>query len=323
MCAGGEATIRPAVYLPGQIDKVTGTSIESTKEAQIKAATSQRATHAPAIAYHLKDAILFDGSIYRGRLRHLVADSSLFHSVSSEPRHLKVIGLASSYIGHRYFGHWLLDDCVQYLLAETNGTPLCLRRPHDRIGHQKQYATYFAQDWSPIDRARIDHLVVYQDFAQNTLKRTRYRILRERIRGRFRCANGRSLVYLKRGESGVRRVIQNEEEIINVLQRHGFEVASVESDSLVGLQRVLVNAQLVISIEGSHAAHCAYSVPENSGLIVLQPPDRFTAWHRDWSEAVGVRFGFVVGAVGERGYVFSSLEILRTVDLMLKRLEHG
>ena len=148
------------------------------------------------------------------------------------PRNLKTVGLASSYVGNKYFYHWLVDDCLQYLLAENIGQPLCLRRRIYRENHQKQYEAFFNQDWTPIDRAWIDNLIVYQDFGQNSLKRTRYRTLRGRLKAQIFCDDCRSLVYLRRGASGERRIIQNEEEIIDVLARSGFKVIDIERDSL-------------------------------------------------------------------------------------------
>ena len=321
LCAEERAIRRPAIFLPGQLERVTGTGAYSTKEGQIAAATSSTATHAPTIAYHIENAVLFDGSIYAGRLKHFVADKSLFNSSTSEPRHIKTVGLASSFMGTRFFAHWLTDDCIQYLLAEKNGQPLCLRGPTYREGHQQKYQAYFDQDWTPVDRAWIDHLIVHQDFAQNSLKGARYRLLRGRVRARFPSSSSRLLVYLRRGATGVRRVIQNEDEIIDVLTQRGFVVVDIERDSLEHLLEILASAKIVISIEGSHAGHCAFSVPENSGFLVLQPPDRFSGWHRGWMDSVGVRFGFVVGALGDRGYCFDCSEILRTLDLMLKSLD--
>jgi Glycosyltransferase 61 len=40
------------------------------------------------------------------------------------------------------------------------------------------------------------------------------------------------LVYLKRGKSGQRRVLQNEEDLIEVLTKQGFVVVDVENDDL-------------------------------------------------------------------------------------------
>jgi hypothetical protein len=53
---------------------------QTTKEAEIAQAISTTATHVPTVAYHIKDAVLFDGSIYAGRFRHSIADKSLFVS---------------------------------------------------------------------------------------------------------------------------------------------------------------------------------------------------------------------------------------------------
>jgi hypothetical protein len=319
-----KATIHPVIFLPGQIDKITGTGfVLVSKEDQISRVLSRSVTHGKTIAYHIKEAILFDGSIYHGRLRHFVAEKSLFQS-SSQVRRLETVGLASSYSGTKYFGHWLADDCLQYLLAEKHGQPLCLRRPTGGEMHRKKYETYFGQDWSWTDRALINHLIVYQDFAQNGLKRARYKILRARLRERFHHGKiGGSLVYLRRGGTGTQRLIENEQEIVDVLTKNGFVTVNVEMDTLEHLLGVLAGAKLVISIEGSHAAHCIFSVPENSGLIALQPPDRFMAFHRDWTEAVGVRFGFVVGVTDGIGYRFSTSEILRTVDLMLRSIDQS
>jgi hypothetical protein len=326
LCAEETVKLRRAIFLPGQTDRATGTNPGSTLEYEIGAATSETAQTLPTVAYHIRDAVLVDGSIYHGRFKSLFAARSIFKSPapSSEPRDLEMVGLASSHLGSRYLGHWLVDDCIQYCLAEDYGEPLCLRAPI-YPDHQKQYQTYLKQDWTPIDRAWIDHLIVYQDFywrhAQDRLRRAQLITLRKRARAHLPSEGRRSLVYLRRGATGERRIIQNEEELLDVLKKHGFIVLDVESDSLEGVLRVLASAKIVVSLEGSHAAHCVYSVPDSSGLILLQPPDRFFGFHRGWSESAGVRFGFVVGALAEGGYYFSPSEILRTVDLMLRSIE--
>jgi hypothetical protein len=104
------------------------------------------------------------------------------------------------------------------------------------------------------------------------------------------------------------------------LENLGFVVADIETDSLDQVLGLLAKAKVVISLEGSHATHCTFTVPENSGLILLQPPDRFLGFHRGWTTSAGVRFGFLVGTLTEDGYHFSISEILRTLDLMLKEI---
>jgi uncharacterized protein YlbG (UPF0298 family) len=323
LCPEETIRLRPSIFLPGQLDRIKGTVPESTINLEISAATSETATPEPTIAYHIRNVILIDGSIYRGRFKYFIAPRSFYKSPSSAPRQFKTVGLASSQLGSKYFAHWLIDDCIQYRLAENYGQPLCLRGA--LYSDQETYQSHLGQDWTPIERAWIDRLIIYQDYywriAQDSMRGTEIRTLRERVRSRLPCKGVRPLVYLRRGKTGSRRMVQDEEDILDVLKGHDFTILDVDSDSLEHLLAKLSNAKIVVSMEGSHVAHCVYTVPDNSGLIILQPSDRFVSFHRGWSESAGVRFGFVVGTLGKNGYHFSSSEILRTVDLMLKCLE--
>src|SRR5882762_7177424 len=272
--------LSPAVFLPGQIDKVTAHSASgTTSEHELREATELETAHAATVAYHVKDAALIDGSIYAGRWKMPLADRSFFKS-AAEPVRLPTAGLVSSLNGTRYFGHWLTDDCTQYLLAEEFG-PLCAKMPdyRDRSGYER----YFDQRWTQTERATIDHLVVFEDFAQNQAKGQRYRLLRERLRANF-AKGPRTFVYLKRGTLGAMRRVVNEAELIETLTKSGFVVADLNSESLEQVLSKLVNAKIVISLEGSQIAHCCYAIPDESGLIVLQPADRFVATHRSWAD---------------------------------------
>ena len=149
LCPEEKTTLRPAVFLPGQLDRIirfkpTDAVAVTTKEGEIAEAIATTVVHAPTIAYHIKDAILFDGSFYAGRFKHPIADLSLFNSDRQKPIHIKSCALASSYLGTKFFYHWLADDCTRYLLAEEVGTPLRLRMP--AYGHLQNYQTYFNED---------------------------------------------------------------------------------------------------------------------------------------------------------------------------------
>jgi Glycosyltransferase 61 len=318
LCPEEKQTTRPPIYLSGQLDRLTGATEHLSLEVEIASMLAKEYTHAATIAYHIKDAVLLDGSVYSGNLRHFLADHAAIAS-DAEARHFESAGLASTSVGCRYFGHWLHDDCIQYLLAEQTGTPICVGDPPWK--HRQQYASYFEQDWTPTDRAYVEDLVVYQDFGQNSLKRQRYKMLAKKIATKFSSSEERGeLVYLRRGSTGLSRVIQDDPAISETLAQFGFTIIDANGDLDLILQN-LTQAKLVVSIEGSHIAHCCYSLEENCGLIVLQPSDRFTAVHRHWTQCVGINFGFVVGTPGEHGYRFSTDEILRTADMMLKRIE--
>jgi hypothetical protein len=316
LCTEETTRTRPAVYLPGQLDRILDGTGHQPVANEIASMIATTYTHAPTIAYHVKDAIISRGSVYSGNLRHFISSGSNL-SANCEIRHLMQAGLASTTVGARYFGHWLIDDCVQFLLANQTGAPICMSSADFK--HKKQYADYFAQDWAPSDSAIVDDLVLYQDFAQNSLKRRRYSELSSLI---SRILPPREepdhLVYLKRGRTGVLRAIENEEALVDELVKHGFKIVDVADDNVHDILSRLSKAKLVVSIEGSQIAHCTYALSRNSCLLVLEPPDHFTAIHRHWTECVGIHFGFVVGKKGSGGYRFSSSEILSTSDNLLK-----
>jgi capsular polysaccharide biosynthesis protein len=316
LCAEEPATYSPAIYLAGQLERITNSPVESTKEIEIAAATTLSDTHPPTLAYHLSNAVLVDGSVYVGNLRHFLTDRRQQAGRPIDAGSYENCGLVSSYYGVKYFGHWLRDDCATHLLASALGIPP-LFLPIPASPHEKQYRSLFDHTDPPAVLAWIEHLVVFDDMAHNSLRLKRYEALRETVARHFPRKHHQRLVYLKRGKSGQRRVLQNEEDLIEVLTKQGFVVVDVENDDLKTIIATLVDAKLVVSIEGSHIAHCTFAVPRDSALLVLQPPDRFAANHRKWANCLGVRFGFVVGSVGQHGYIFDPVEVARTVDLMM------
>lgn len=275
------------------------------------------ARHAPTKAFHIKDAVIHRGSVYAKNMRWF-----LFHPSENrnpwEGRHLKDAALVSSAVGCRYFGHWLRDDCNQHFLAASSWPTVAMgREPTD---HQKQYATLFGQDWATTDSATVDHLVIYQDYGENSSKRARAKQLASRIAPADKATNRSARIFLRRGSAGAARPIHNEDALLDSLTAQGFEVVDVTSD-LSSIIRKLSSAKLVVSMEGSHIAHCAYCLSEGCALLVLQPHDRFTSVHRGWSSSRGIRFGFAVGTGNSRGYEFAATDILRLSDALLDPID--
>ncbi|QND70432.1 glycosyltransferase 61 family protein [Tardiphaga robiniae] len=317
LCPEEKAETWPSIFLPGQLDRVTATSEHLPLSAEIESIVAREYTHAPTYAYHISDAVLYRGSIYAGNLRYFITEPGRFGRMS-DVEYFSQAGLASTAVGYRYFGHWLRDDCIQYVAASNYGPPLCVRL--DLSPHMEQYASCFAQDWSGASQAIVDHLVLFQDHAQNSLKRFRYEQLSSRIAQVFPNNGVRNkLVYVRRGEAGQARLIENEDALVEALVQQGFEVLDVASDFST-IIRVLRAAKLVVSIEGSNINHFNFCAGPGCALIVLEPPDRFIAFHRHWAECVGVRFGFVVGTKRGEQYAFSAAEILKTADMALNEI---
>ena len=312
LCAEDVSELRPAIFLKDQIEKVVGAPAESNRGAELDHVLRRTVTNAPTIAFHIKNAVLVDGSVYAGRMRHMIANKSV--AANKSVSYVDTAAICSSAAGSTYFGHWLADDVLTYMLAERYGKPICCA-PNSPFGHMPLYEEIFGQDWAATDRAHVGHLILFQDFAQTSLKRRRQLELRSKVLRRFAPTANNYLIYLRRGNTGVSRPIANEPEIVDGLAREGFTILDIRTDSLERILSCLVSSRIVVSIEGSQTYHGAYALPAGSGLLLLQPPDRFTATQRDWSENIGARFGFVVGDRGENATYFSFHDIMKTVDL--------
>lgn len=314
LCPAETTRTRPAIFLPGQLDRVTAASEHLPLKAEFESMLAPVYEHAPTIAFHIKNAVLHRGSVYADNMRYFIADKRAFRD-TADSHYLASAALTNTAVGYRYFGHWLRDDCIQYLLAEQLSEPMSFRI--NLSPHMQAYSKLFQQDWSGISLARVNHLVIFQDYAQNSLKRARYQLLSSRVAKAFPTSTAPDkLVYIKRGRTGKARSVSNEDALIDVLVRWGFEIIDVSSD-LTSIVSTLRRAKLVVSVEGSNINHFNFAASPGSALLVLQPADRFLAFHRHWCECVGIRFGFVVGIRDEQGYLFPAEEVLKTSELLL------
>lgn len=308
-----------AVYLKEDLDKITGTFHGAAREhvnSEIKSAIAREVTHAACLAYHLRDAIVYNGRIYAGRYKHFIARNG----ESSDPIHSHQAAVVSTSFGLKFFGHWLSDDCLQYEIARDTGVQPLNVSPV-AYAHRPYYSAWFEQVWdNPAYRAYVDELVIYQDFAQGSYKRKRIASLRERLASHVMPQKPGGMVLLKRGlRQGAVRRIANEAEIERVLSSKGFEIVESDGCDAASMLSTLMGASLVISMEGSHSVPALFAMSSSGALIQLQPPDRFVSLQRELIGAAGVKkFGFVVGDKRDGGYHFDPSNILRVSDLALR-----
>jgi hypothetical protein len=317
LCPEERGEFCPSIYLDGQLDKAIGAASGTDLVAQLRPVINRNVIHAPTIAYHIEKAVLTNGSVYSGNMKYFLYPKPP-KSTKTSPVHMKTAALVSTKLGTQFFGHWLKDDCTQYMLAGRHGAPLSVPPLYTRVD-QHQYESLFSQNWSAATEARIDHLIIYQDFSQNSLKRHRYHVLTAAIRSRL-APKAAAFVYFKRGKTGIPRLIANEDEIIKTLYKKGFIVVDMASDTLETIITSLMDAKIVVTLEGSHLSHCWFSPENKSGVVTLQPPECFTSITKGWLDAVSARFGFVIGDRREGCTWFSVSEILKTVDLMVSDL---
>jgi capsular polysaccharide biosynthesis protein len=119
-----------------------------------------------------------------------------------------------------------------------------------------------------------------------------------------------------RGVSGTQRALANEAEIVSALARRGVVILQAEALSARELVDKLFGARLVISTEGSQLSHALFTLRDDGGILVIQPPDRFFTSHMDWARALELRFGIAVGKPAEDGFYLPLDDLLRSIEAM-------
>jgi capsular polysaccharide biosynthesis protein len=71
----------------------------------------------------------------------------------------------------------------------------------------------------------------------------------------------RSRLYIPRGKADWRRLI-NEQEVVAVLERHGFEIVDFGTLTAIDQIRKVANADAIVSVLGAGSAITAFSPPD-------------------------------------------------------------
>lgn len=309
-----EATSVPAaIYLDDGLDRVAGIGVSTTRENELRRVKGGRTEHAPTVAHEIRQAHLLDGNLYKGPWRWPLARGRVPLYSRGDCGFAGSGALACTLFGGIYFGHWMRDDLTLALAAEEIDEPLIVERAAFR--HEPGYRELLGVHACAQAACAFDRIVVVEDFSQNACKRKRYDELRARLAARIPGAPLRR-VYLRRGAIGAQdtRALSNGAEVESFLVGQGFGVVDPDRLSSEELCRHLRGARIVVGIEGSHLAHAIYTMADDGVICALQPPNRFNNIYKDYTDCVGMRYAFVVGAPARCGFVIELDDLARTLE---------
>ena len=311
ICPAERGRVPPAIFLEDDLDKITAVMEDTTREQEMARIRGGEVEHAAAVAYRISDCELLDGSLYKGSVRLPLTKQSE-HLIGADVNEFITEGaLAGSYYGSFYFGHWLTDDLTLYFAAEPLGKPVIAARPP--YGHEPDYRELLDIHPHPATRARFGSLVIFDDFGQNSFKRKRYEEIRARLLKVPAAATG-GRVFIRRGHQGAARTLTNSTEIENILRSQGFRILDPEHSTVYEIIEATRSARLVVGLEGSHMLHCIYTMAQNGGICVLQPPYRFNNVLKNYSDCLGMTYGFVTGGACEGGFFVDPGELIQVLD---------
>lgn len=315
---GETSRVPPAIYQGGALERIRGLSIWRKWEFEQRMIRGESIDHAPSSACLLRDVAVEGAFLYKGAAIEMPGYGRDRWWLGGAPpvERIERAELVSSKSASHFFGCWLLEELPLSLLIGDDPDKISLACKS--YEHEAGYRELLDEPRARlVSRARVGEMVLHTDFGQNRHREMRYRELRRRLRARVaegsRCAAPG--IYLKRGATGERRILANEQEVEALMQRLGFDVVDPQRLSAEEIAARTLDARVVISVEGSHISHVIYSMSDDATLLVLQPPNRFSLAYKEYTDRMGMRFAFVVGEPHSDGFTVAPAQIEATLDL--------
>lgn len=307
---------RPSYALPGQLERVTHFQFSGV-DPQSDLAGGREVFHTATRAHLLRDATLFDGCLYKGGFSLWLHPRTSLPIVPRLEQEIDRAALYSTTSGSRYFGNWLIDDCVTYPLAVQHGTPITTTKMFEP--HMTGYETLLGMRPQRCKSAYMHEVVVFEDFGLNANKALRSRRLREALIATVgdpvRPHPG---VFLQRGGTGERRLLLNELELAEQLARtRGLRIVNPAQMTAAEIVEACAGSQIVVGVEGSQLFHAFAVLAPGACVLTLQPPMRFVTWIKNLTDCQDQHFGYVVGLPRGSDFWVDPDEVERTFDLLL------
>ncbi|MFY0729839.1 glycosyltransferase 61 family protein [Pseudomonas sp. NFX15] len=324
--APGEVAIAPpAFFLPNQLERVTGWAGDQFYPFEHPRRTMEGigpVEHGPTRGYLLKNAWLIDGTLYNGN-----AKSWLSPRTSRLPRirvetEIERGALYCTAGGNKWFGSWLMDDCITYPLACNEGVPVTTAVSDELVSaakhgilHAPGYENWLGMKPVRLRNAFFHELVIFDDLSQNRHKHLRFRTMGEKLLSHVN-ASSHPGVFILRGNKGELRLLRNEMELAERLRdRRGFRIIDPAKSDVATIVAACAGARTVVGIEGSHLIHGVNVLQPGGSLLILQPPNRFLCFFKYLTDRDHQNFGFVVGKQEGEGFSVDAQEVERTLDL--------
>jgi hypothetical protein len=309
----GTSVSRRAYYLPGQLERVTGWAFMS-EHPRRQMEGGIEIVHAPTRGYLLKNAWLIDGVLYKNNAcsyRH--PRSRRWTPQLLVENEIDRGAVYCTEVGSKYFGQWLMDDCVTYPLASAEGVPITTAQyasPH----------TLAYEDWLGMRPARLQsaflkEAVIFEDRGHNQHRSARFRAMSEKLLSRVKVQSHPG-VFILRGGTGESRNLHNEMEMAEYLrEKRGFRIVDITKTDFSTIVATCAGARVVAGIEGSHLIHGVMALPSGGAILTIQPPNRFCDSFKATMDRDQQHFGFVVGIAEGGGFRVDPDEVERTLDL--------
>lgn len=319
--APGETSIAPPAYfLPHQLERVTGW--EFISEHPGRAMEGGSITHGATRGFLLKNVWMIDGALYKNNARSWLAPRTTLWPQVRVEHEIERGAVFCSALGNKYFGSWLIEDCVTYPMACNEGIPVTTAKPVKRVAsarpvmsHAQQYENLLEMKPARLRNAFFHELVIFDDVGQNRHKHLRFRSLCDKLISQVKVSPHPG-VFILRGGTGELRLLHNEMDIAEHLRVHrGFRILDISKADVPTIVATCAGAQTIVGVEGSQLVHGMLTLQPGGSVLALQPPDRFVKVLKDLTDRDSQNFGFVIGHAEGQGFRIDPIEVEQTLDL--------
>lgn len=310
--------VRKAIFLPHQLDRIRQSAFVAVADVRRAFEGDFSSPQTPTYGYRFRHVDLVDGVLYGHKgIMHLRRRQH-WPLWKMRPREAISGALYESWIGNRWFGTWLHDDCLTYPLAVQYGQPVT-SAPELATGHVRQYESRLGMRPRRVTDVHFDELVLFDDRPHNAHKKARAAAFRRLMFG-TQDLSPHPGVYIRRGQTGDQRSLLNEAALAQHLQRHwGFLVLDPPSASVDDIVQACSGARVVAGVEGSHLVHGLVTMPDDACLFVVQPPDRTECVLKLNTDREGQDFAFVVAQGELSGFSVDLDEVDKTLEMVFSR----
>jgi hypothetical protein len=272
----------------------------------------------------IDDVLVADGCVYAPGALSVITKENRRPILSGEFEEVDEAQLCTTHCGSIYFGDWIMVDMPIELLAQQRGLK-ALSLSHQTFGHEPAYREAFLLPRPPrpesVVRAKSLWIVQDNDRGMTDDRLARYQLMRNRVRNQG--AKSPSHLFIDRGEWGNQRGLRNREAVLSSLSGRGFQAVYPEKMTVAELSQALSSAKVCVGIEGSAMCHASMMLPAGAAMLAVVPEDRFLTYLKWFTDAFGMRYGYVVGQRPEPGAPDISVDISRlnaALDLIEKTI---